>query len=79
MGDENHDKVQTELTRVIEKGALHTFDEPIPVVVSLDNGVVYKGVVYEVQPANDTFPKGLVMVRTANADIGVPVSYIRGK
>ena len=79
MGDENHDEVQTELTRVIQKGALCTFDEPIPVVVTLDNGVVYKGVVYEVQPASDMFPKGLVMVRTANSDIGVPVSYIRGK
>ena len=79
MGDENHDKVQTELTRAIQKDAPCTFDEPIPVVVTLDNGVVYKGVAYEVEASSDTFPDGLVMVRTANSDIGVPVSYIRGK
>jgi hypothetical protein len=45
----------------------------------LDNGVQYDGVAYEVQPECDTFPAGLVMVRTGNADIGVPVSYISAK
>ena len=76
MSNADLDKAQTELTRAIEKDAPCTFDEPIPVLVTLDNGVEYKGVAFEVQAKSDIFPNGLVMVRTANSDIGVPVSYI---
>jgi hypothetical protein len=70
------DKVQTQLNRAIQKDAPCTFEDEIPVLVTLDNGVKYKGFAFEVQPASDSFPKGLVMVRTSNSDIGVPVSYI---
>jgi len=70
------DKVQTQLTRAIQKDAPCTFEEEIPVLVTLDNGVIYKGFAFEVQPKSDNFPKGLVMVRTSNSDIGVPVRYI---
>jgi hypothetical protein len=79
MGKADLDKAQTELTRAIEEDAPCSFDEPIPVLVTLDNGVKYKGVAYEVQAKSDNFPAGLVMVRTSNTDIGVPVSYIRGR
>lgn len=75
----DYDEAQTELTRAIKEDAPCTFDEPIPVQVFLDNGVTYDGVAYEVQAESTTFPAGLVMVRTGNSDIGVPVSYIRGK
>jgi hypothetical protein len=70
------DKVQTELTNAIQKNAPHTFEQPIPVLVTLDNGVIYKGEAFEVQAKSDNFPNGLVMVRTSGSDIGVPVSYI---
>ena len=73
------DTVQKQLTEAIEEDAPSTFEEEIPVLVTLDNGVKYKGFAFEVQPKSDNFPKGLVMVRTSNADIGVPVSYIRGR
>jgi len=79
MSEGNHDKVQKELTRAIQKDAPCTFDEPIPVTITLDNGVIYKGDAVEVQPKSDNFPLGLVMVRTANSDLGVPVSYIKGR
>lgn len=79
MAKSNYDEAQTELTRAIQEDAPCTFDEPIPVQVLLDNGVKYDGLAYEVQPESTTFPAGLVMVRTTNSDIGVPVSYIRGK
>jgi hypothetical protein len=79
MSKADLDKAQTELTRAIEEDAPCTFDEPIPVLVTLDNGVKYKGVAFEVQAKSDNFPAGLVMVRTSNTDIGVPVSYIRGR
>ena len=79
MSDEGYDKVQTELIGAIQKDAPCTFDEPIPVLVTLDNGVIYKGVAFEVQPKSDGFPNGLVMVRTATSDLGVPVTYIRGR
>jgi hypothetical protein len=79
MADANQDKVQKELTRAIKKDAPCTFDEEIEVLVTLDNGVKYKGVAFEVQPASDNFPNGLVMVRTANSDIGVPVKYISAR
>jgi hypothetical protein len=79
MPKSDHDKTQDELASAIQKNAPCTFDEPIPVLVTLDNGVKYKGVAYEVQAKSDSFPNGLVMVRTANSDIGVPVKYIRGR
>lgn len=73
------DKVQTQLNRAIQKDAPCTFEEEIPVLVTLDNGVEYKGFAFEVQPKSDNFPNGLVMVRTSNTDIGVPINYIRGR
>lgn len=76
MGKSDYDEAQTELTRAIEKDAPCTFDEPLPVAVTLDNGVRYEGVAYEVQPKSDSFPDGLVMVRTDKTDIGVPVKYL---
>jgi len=79
MHDTDYDKVQTELIRAIQKDAPCTFDEPIPVLVTLDNGVKYKGVAFEVQPKSDGYPDGLVMVHTATSDLGVPVTYIRGR
>ena len=79
MAKASLDVVQTELQNAIQNDAPLTFDEPIPVLVTLDNGVKYKGHAFEVQPKSDNFPKGLVMVRTANSDIGVPVSYIRAR
>jgi hypothetical protein len=79
MGEGRKDKVQKMLTEAIEEGAPHAFEEPIPVLVTLDNGVKYKGDAIEVQAKSDIFPDGLVMVRTANSDIGVPVRYIKGR
>ena len=79
MTDAEYDKVQSELKKALKKGTSITFEEPIPVSVTLDNGVQYKGVVYEVQPKSDHFPEGLVMVRTANSDLGVPLAYIKGR
>lgn len=76
MAKADYDKVQTELIRAIEEDAPHTFDEPLPVLVTLDNGVEYEGVAYEVQPKSTSFPAGLVMVRAGNTDIGVPVRYL---
>jgi hypothetical protein len=79
MAKSNLDKTQAELTHAIENDAPCTFDEPIPVLVTLDNGVKYEGVAIRVEPADDIFPRGLVMVRAGNTDIGVPVNYIRAK
>lgn len=79
MAKADYDKAQTELIRAIQEDAPHTFDEPIPVQVTLDNGVKYDGVAFEVQPKSTNFPAGLVMVRAGNTDIGVPVSYIRSR
>ena len=62
MGDTKQDKVQKQLTKAIENDAPCTFDEGIPVLITLDNGVEYKGLAYEVQAKSDNFPKGLVMV-----------------
>ncbi len=76
MSKEDLDKVQTQLTRAIQKDAPCVFEEEIPVLITLDNGVKYKGFAFEVQAKSDNFPNGLVMVRTSNSDIGVPVSYI---
>jgi len=79
MAKANYDEAQTELIRAIQEDAPCTFDDPIPVLVTLDNGVEYQGLAYEVQPESSNFPSGLVMVRTGNTDIGVPVSYISGR
>jgi hypothetical protein len=79
MTEVKQDKVQAELIRVIQKEAPCTLDEPMPVTVTLDNGVIYKGVVFEVKSKSDDYPEGLVMVRTANADLGVPVTYVSGR
>ena len=79
MAKSDYDKAQTSLMQVIKKGEPCTFEEPIPVLVTLDNGVKYEGVAFEVQPASDNFPNGLVMVRAGNTDIGVPVRYLRGR
>jgi hypothetical protein len=79
MTKTNYDEAQTELIRAIQEDAPHTFEKPIPVQVTLDNGVKYDGVAFEVQPKSANFPDGLVMVRAGNTDIGVPVSYLRGK
>jgi len=79
MTKTNYDEAQTELIRAIQEDAPHTFEKPIPVQVTLDNGVKYDGVAFEVQPKSTNFPDGLVMVRAGNTDIGVPVSYLRGK
>jgi hypothetical protein len=79
MGAAKYDKVQKQLIEAIKNDAPCTFDEPVPVLITLDNGVKYKGVVVEAQPESDDFPNGMVMVRTANSDIGVPVSYISGR
>jgi hypothetical protein len=76
MTEVKHDEVQAELISLIQKKAPCTLDEPLPVLVTLDNGVKYKGVVFEVKPKSDDYPEGLIMVRTANADLGVPITYI---
>jgi len=79
MTDAGYEAVKAELDIAIKKKATCTLNEPIPVLVTLDNGIQYKGVVYEVQPKSDNFPRGLVMVRAANADLGVPLTYIKGR
>jgi hypothetical protein len=79
MGEGRKDKVQKQLNKAIEEDAPCTFEEPIPVLVTLDNGVTYKGDAFEVQEKSEVFPDGLVMVRTANSDIGVPIRYIKGR
>ena len=79
MANTDLDVAQAELTRAIENDAPCSFDEPIPVLVTLDNGVEYEGHAIEVQPKSVVFPQGLVMVRAGNTDIGVPVNYIRGR
>jgi len=79
MSTADLDKVQTQLTRAIQKDAPCVLEEEIPVLVTLDNGVKYKGFAFEVQAKSDNFPNGLVMVRTSNSDIGVPVNYISGR
>ena len=52
MGKTKYDEAQTELIRAIEEDAPCTFDDPIPVAVTLDNGVRYEGLAYEVQPTS---------------------------
>jgi hypothetical protein len=79
MARTDFDEAQTELTRAILKDAPCTINEPIPVLVTLDNGVKYEGLAIAVQPKSPVFPDGLVMVRAGNTDIGVPVNYISGR
>ena len=79
MPREKLDKTQSILAKAIEKDAPCTFEQPIPVLVTLDNGVRYKGEAIEVQASSDMFPDGLVMVRSGNTDIGVPVRYISAR
>ena len=79
MSDDSQDDVQKQLTQAIENDAPCTYEEGIPVLITLDNGVKYDGLAVEVQAKSDSFPAGLVMVRTGNTDIGVPVRYIRSK
>jgi len=62
--------LKTELVAAKVRGSSHTLKKSIPVTVNLDNGETYKGVAYEVRP------DGLVMVQTANCDLGVQLSNI---
>jgi len=64
------EKLKAELVAVKVKGDPHTLKEPISVVVTLDNGEIYKGLAFEVRP------DGLVMVQTGNCDLGVQLSCI---
>ena len=73
------DKAQAKLESAIEKDAPCTLAEPVAVLVTLDNGVKYKGDAYEVLPKGDVYTEGLVMVRTEKGDMGVPVTYIQGR
>ena len=79
MSNGKLDKVQTQLGAAIEKDAPCTLDETLPVLVTLDNGVKYKGHAYEVLPKGEIYSDGLVMVHTDKGDMGVPVSYIQGR
>lgn len=66
----NTEKLKAELVAAKVKGDLHTLKEPIPVIVTLDNGEIYKGFAFEVRP------NGLIMVRAGNCDLGVQLSSI---
>ena len=66
----NTEKLKAELVAAKVKGDPHTLKEPIPVIVTLDNGETYKGFAFEVRP------NGMVMVRTGNCDLGVQLSSI---
>jgi len=77
MSNAKFDKVQTKLNSAIEKDAPCTLAETLPVLVTLDNGIKYKGEAYEVLPKGDVYTDGLVMVRTDKGDMGVPVTYIQ--
>ena len=66
----NAEKLKAELVAAKVKGDPHTLKEPIPVIVSLDNGETYKGSAFEVRP------NGLVMVQAGNCDLGVQLSCI---
>ena len=70
MPGTNVDKTKAELVAAKVKGIPHELKEPIPVIVSLDNGGTYKGSAFEVRPV------GLVMVQTGNCDLGVQLSNI---
>lgn len=77
MSNAKFDKAQTKLNTAIETEAPCELAEPIPVLVTLDNGVKYKGDAYEVLPKGDVYTDGLVMVRTDKGDMGVPVTYLQ--
>ena len=79
MSNSKFDKVQTKLNAAIEKDAPCELAEPLLVLVTLDNGVKYKGEAYEVLPKGDVYTDGLVMVRTDKGNMGVPVTYIQGR
>jgi len=70
MPKTNTEKLKAELMAAKVKGDPHTLKEPIPVIVSLDNGETYKGSAFEVRP------NGLVMVQAGNCDLGVQLSCI---
>ena len=50
---------------------LREIEEPIPVTVTLENGVTYKG------RAIEALPSGLVRVQTSHMFLEVPRSYIQ--
>ena len=70
MSATNAKKLKAELATAKVKGDPLTLKEPIPVVATLDNGEIYKGLAFEVRP------NGLVMVRIGNCDLGVQLSNI---
>ena len=70
MPETNINKIKAELVAAKVKGVPHELKEPIPVIVKLDNGEIYKGLAFEVRP------DGLVMVQTGNCDLGVQLSTI---
>ena len=70
MPKTNTEKLKAELMAAKVKGDPHTLKEPIPVIVSLDNGETYKGSAFEVRP------NGLVMVQAGNCDLCVQLSCI---
>ena len=70
MPKTNVEKLKAELVAAKVKGDPHTLKEPIAVIVTLDNGEIYKGFAFEVRP------NGMVMVRTGNCDLGVQLSSI---
>ena len=70
MPKTNTEKLKAELVAAKVKGDPLTLKEPIPVIVSLDNGETYKGSAFEVRP------NGLVMVQAGNCDLGVQLSCI---
>ncbi len=66
----NVEKLKAELVAAKVKGDPHTLKEPLPVIVTLDNGEIYEGFAFEVRP------NGLIMVQTGNCDLGVQLSSI---
>jgi hypothetical protein len=64
------EKLKAELETAKLKGDSHTLKKPIPVVATLDNGEIYKGLAFEVRP------NGLIMVQAGNCDLGVQLSSI---
>ncbi len=64
------EKLEAELAAAKVKGDPRTLNPPISVVVTLDNGEVYKGLAFEVRP------DGLVMVQSGNCDLGIQLSHL---
>jgi hypothetical protein len=73
MAGTDVEKLKAKLDATIVKGVAHTLKDPIPVIVTLDNGEIYKGVAFEVRP------NGLIMVRAGNCDVGVQLPCISTK